>query len=136
MITIDGKNAVLGRLASHIAQRLLKGEEIMLVNAEKVIITGNKKQIKEKYLARRKKGSPQHGPFFPSRPDMIVKRAVRGMLPYKTNKGRDALRRLRVYVSLPGEIKGEMQTVAAKEISSNFLYVEDLAKTLGWKRQV
>src|SRR3989337_1637 len=98
MIVVDGKNAVLGRLAGKVAKELLNGEEVAIVNAHKIIITGDRKKILEKYLFRRQIGSPQHGPFFPKKPELIVKRTVRGMLPYKTPKGRNALKKLRVYV--------------------------------------
>ena len=48
MKIIDGKNAILGRMASYVAKEALKGEEVVVVNCEEVIITGNKKDIKEK----------------------------------------------------------------------------------------
>ena len=128
---IDGTNAILGRLASHAAKMLLKGEEVTIVNAERIIITGVKKKIVGKYLKRRRIGSPQHGPFFPTKPDLIVRRTIRGMLPYKTARGRVALKKLRVYVSKPEEIKGAKSL--AKEIRTSYITVEELAKNLGWK---
>lgn len=129
---IDAKNAVLGRLATYVAKQLLGGEEIVIVNAEHCIITGNPRSIKEKYLKRRAIGSPHHGPFFPKTPDRMVRRAIRGMLPYKTNRGRTAFKRLRVHVSVPEGMSG-MQSVAVKDIKTNFVYVGELAKSLGWR---
>ncbi len=131
MIVIDGKNAILGRLASQTAKKLLKGESVTIVNAEKVIITGSPSSIKEKYLAHRRRGSAHHGPFFPTRPDNIVRRTVRGMLPYKTNRGRSALRRLRVHIGTPAGI-GKAEKMEAS-ISTNFIRVGEVAKTLGWR---
>ncbi len=130
MPTIDGKNAILGRLASRIAKQLLNGEDVSIVNAEKVIITGNPKSVKEKYLSRRSRGSAHHGPFFPTRPDLIVRRAVRGMLPYKTNRGRNAFKRLRVYIGNPEG--SEVQKMEAS-IKSNFITVGEVAEALGWR---
>ena len=46
---INGKNAVLGRLASSVARELLKGEEVTVTNAGKIIITGDEKKIVAKY---------------------------------------------------------------------------------------
>ena len=49
MKIIDGKNAVLGRLASYAAKEALKGENIIILNCEKVIVTGNRKNIRERF---------------------------------------------------------------------------------------
>jgi large subunit ribosomal protein L13 len=129
---IDGKDAVLGRLASTTAKKLLKGEEIVIINAEKVIVTGRPNDIKQEYLKKRQIGSPQHGPFFPREPQKIVRRTIRGMLPYKTPKGRVAFKKLRVYV---GENGMEGEPVAQKTIKSNFMTVRDVAKILGWREK-
>ena len=133
MKVIDGKNAVLGRLASMTAKSLLAGEEIAIVNAEKIIVTGNPKRLVEKYLERRRRGSPQHGPFFPKQPHAIVQRAVRGMMPYKTKKGRAALKKLRIYIGMPDEFKNEkLESIAAKPVRADYIRIGDVAKTLGW----
>jgi len=130
---IDGKNAILGRLSTQIAKRLLKGEEITVINADKIIITGNPKQILGKYAARRKRGSTEKGPYFPKTPEAIVRRTIRGMLPYKTSRGREAFKRLRVYVDVP-PLKGDITSLPTKEVKANFLTVEKLASLIGWKR--
>ncbi len=131
MAVIDGKNAILGRLASYTAKQLLNGENVSIVNAEKIIITGDPRSIKEKYIARRRRGSPHHGPFFPKRPDLIVRRTIRSMLPYKTGKGRQAFKRLRVYTGVPEGV-GEAQKMEAS-ISTKYMRVGDIAKALGWR---
>ena len=130
---INGKDAVLGRLASFTAKKLLAGEEVSIVNAENVIITGDSIEITKKYLKKREIGSPQHGPFFPTKPDLIVRRTVRGMLPYKTNKGRIAFKKLRVYIGTPAEMqKGE--SIAVKTVRTSYMTVGDLATQLGWRK--
>lgn len=126
---IDGKNAILGRLASTAAKKLLAGEEVTVVNAEHVIITGTPKKIVARYLKLRQIGSPQHGPFFPRQADGLVKRTIRGMLP-KQGKGRAALKKLRVYTGTHG-LQGE--PVAVKTIKSNYITVGEAAKLLGGK---
>lgn len=134
MKIIDGKNAVMGRLASMTAKELLSGEEVAIVNAEKVIITGNHGQIIGKYIDRRRRGSPQHGPFFPTQPDAIVRRTVRGMVPYKTTKGRSAMKRLRVYVGVPEQMTEKAKEgVANKLIRSDYITVKEVAEILGWR---
>lgn len=107
MAVIDGNGLILGRLASLTAKRLLAGEQIHIINAEKVVISGSKKHILEHYFEMRSKGTKEKGPYYPRRPDNIVKRTVRGMLPYKRKRGREALSNLRVYVGVPAELEGE-----------------------------
>ncbi len=126
---IDGKNAVLGRLASAAAKKLLSGEEVTIFNAENIIITGTPQKITNRYLRLRQIGSPQHGPFFPRQPQMIVRRTIRGMLP-KERKGRAAFKKLRVYSSNPDNLQGEH--TATKTIRSNYITVGEVSKRLGW----
>ncbi len=104
MKIIDASNMVLGRLASNIAKDLLEGEEIVVINAEKAVILGNKSDIISKYSQRREIGSVRKGPYYPKSPDRILRRTVRGMLPMKKSKGVDAYRRLKVYMGVPREI--------------------------------
>lgn len=110
VLIIDGEGHVAGRLASIIAKRLLRGERIIVVNAEKIIITGKKKRVLSKFLKRisewRTYYNPEkRGPKYPRTPDRIFKRMVRGMLPHKRPKGREALKRLKVYVGVPREYR-------------------------------
>jgi large subunit ribosomal protein L13 len=136
MVVLDASGLVLGRLASVTAKMLLAGEEIKIVNAEKVLVTGRKKSVYNDYSQARARGSREKGPYFPRRPEMILKRTIRGMLPYKLQRGRNALAHLRVYVGVPREFKGvqfEQPKQAMIREPSNVLYVElgDLSKRLG-----
>jgi large subunit ribosomal protein L13 len=133
MKIIDGSGANLGRLSSTCAKSLLNGEKIKILNSEEVIITGNPVAITKEYLRFKGIGSPQHGPFPPRRPDMIVKRCVRGMLP-KTKKGRAALKNLMVYIGNPDGEKGEK--VAIRQIKSSYITVGKVAKQLGWQKHI
>jgi len=127
--TIDGTNAIMGRLASSVAKDLLAGLKVNIVNADRIIITGDRLQIMNDYLERRRRGSPHHGPFFPTMPDAIVRRCIRGMLPYKTNKGRNAYKNLRV------SVKGEGgERIAQKKVKTAFVTVGDVAEMLGWRK--
>jgi|SRR3989344_3654820 len=132
---VDAKNAVVGRLSSSVAKELLAGKKIIIVNAEQSIITGDHNQISNKYIEERRRGSPQHGPFFPKRPDMILRRIIRGMLPYKQAKGRNAMKRLRVFVGFPKSAEGKHITVldnSVKEIKTKYMTVGKLARSIGW----
>lgn len=102
---IDGAGAVLGRLASKLASLTLDGEKVVVVNAEEVVVSGDRDDVVEKYRRKTEYGSDR-GPKQPKRPDAILKRTVRGMVPYKKQRGRDAMQRLRVYVGVPEEYNG------------------------------
>ena len=133
---IDGTNCILGRFASEVAKRALSNEKIIIINSEKIAISGRKKAIIEKYLERRRRGTPQHGPFFPRRPDMLVRRTIKSMLPYKTQRGKEAYKKIIVYIGVPEELKNKDFIKLGKNIynlNCDFIYVGELCKYLGWK---
>ena len=136
MIVVDATGLVMGRLASVTAKKLLAGEEVRIVNAEKALVTGGRESIFAEYGHTRDRGHKERGPYFPRRPEMILKRTVRGMLPYKMGRGRDAFSRLRIFVGIPRELK-EMQleqpTAAKMRTESNNKYIElgALSRRLG-----
>src|SRR4030042_1401582 len=118
MAVVDASGLILGRLCTHLAKRLLNGEEIFVVNAEKALVSGRSVQLKEHYKHRTERASSQmkaKGPYYPRTADMMLKRAVRGMLQYKKPRGRDAYRRLKVYVGVP---KG-FQAMKAETLESD-----------------
>ncbi len=136
MKVIDAEGAVLGRLASSLAKSLLDGEEIIVVNAEKAIIVGDPDEVIMRYLTKRRLNHPRKGPHFPRMPDRIVKRTVRGMLPYKQPRGRDALHRLRVYMGVPKEYakeKTEQVDVSMRPAPEKFITLNRVAMELGAK---
>ncbi|MEM3334661.1 MAG: 50S ribosomal protein L13, partial [Thermoplasmata archaeon] len=104
MKIIDATDHVLGRLSSTIAKMLLQGEEIIVINAEKSVVTGKKEFIFKNYLEKWQRGSVRKGPHYPRMPDRIFRRTVRGMLPFKSSHGREAYRRLKVYIGVPNNI--------------------------------
>ncbi|KAA0018010.1 MAG: 50S ribosomal protein L13 [Thermoplasmata archaeon] len=135
MTVIDASGAVLGRMASIVAKRLLKGEEIAIVNAEKAIILGDEQRVKQEYREKREIGTQRKGPFFPRMPHMIVKRTIRGMLPYQQPKGREAMKRLKCYIGVPDEYKdANMERVGIPEKKPyKYITVEELSRYLGAK---
>lgn len=98
---VDASGLVLGRAASLIAQRLLAGEVIVVVNAEKSVVTGSRTSVIAHYTAARARGSKRTGPHFPRYPDRIFRRTVRGMLPHLKTRGKLAFRRLEVHIGVP-----------------------------------
>lgn len=138
MAVIDASNLILGRMASMVAQRLLSGEEINIINAEKSIISGRKDTTFERYKKYTDRGSREFGPFFPRRPDQIVARTIRGMIPHKKMTGREAYKRLKVYIGVPPELgkeqAGTIENASLTRLStSNYIILGDLSKKLGSK---
>ncbi|RLG47863.1 MAG: 50S ribosomal protein L13 [Thermoproteota archaeon] len=144
-LVIDANGKILGRLASFVAKRLLEGKRVAIINAEKAIISGNPETILEKYQKRRSiegKPKPTKGPVQPRTPDRIVWKTIRGMLPMKKAKGREALRRLRVFIGVPPELrKVDILELPLEYTVENLkpkkqkkeVTVYWLAKSLGWK---
>jgi len=104
---IDGTNLILGRLASIVAKRALLGDEIVIVNCDKVVITGTKDNVFEEYKVKTNRGNPFKGPFFPKIPDRIVRRTIRSMLPYRKPRGREAYKRVMCYLGIPKKYEKE-----------------------------
>ena len=127
---IDGKNAVLGRLASYAAKEALKGEEIIVLNCNQIIITGNKKNIKENFESKRGKvGSSQKGPKHSRISQMIVKRAIRGMLPdHRKGRGKKVFKKIKCYAGIPKEFEDVKKIVSGKEKVSKFIKIKDISK--------
>ncbi len=127
-IVFDGANVVLGRLASAVAKQSLFGKNVVVLNCEKVVITGNRPMVLSQYkIIRAKGGHSQKGPYFPTTPAMIVKRTIRGMLSHKEGRGAQAFKRIKCYEGTPKEFaeskiqhidKAEhLKTITVKELS-------------------
>jgi large subunit ribosomal protein L13 len=129
-ITYNGKGATLGRIGSLIAKDLLKGHNVNVINAEQVIITGNKKNIIEKIQQKRNMGSggSLKGPTYIREPEKLLKRMIRGMLPWDRTKGREAYKRLRCYKGQTEEQK-ETKTITWKK-PQQYTTIEEVTKKL------
>ena len=110
-VIIDATDVVLGRLATHTASILRgknkatftphmdMGDFVIIINADKVALTGNKVRDKKAY---RHSGQPggltatSYTDLLEKNPERAVEKAVRGMLP-KTSLGRAQMRKLKVY---------------------------------------
>ncbi len=130
---IDAEGANLGRLSTNVAKRILEGEDIAIVNSEKAIISGKKPAIKKRYKQKREVGTYRKGPFFPRLPDQIVKRTVRGMIPYQKPHGREAFKKLKCYIEIPDEFKDKKieKVKEAEKKPVDFMTVKELSQSLG-----
>ena len=144
----NAEDKVLGRLASVVAKQLITakkaGEDtrVIIVNAEKAIVTGKRSTILSDYRAKYELNHPRKGPFFPRMPDQILKRTVRGMLPYQKNSsGRNALRSLRVEIGTPSDLSGDLpdgcewgdSTNIDRPLPERFVRLGEISKELGVK---
>ena len=140
-IVVDGTNHIAGRLCSNTVKLLLQGNRVSIVNSENIMISGRKKSIVGEYREFLKIASilhPKHGPFHPRKPDTIISRMVRGMLPRDKPSGQAALKRLRAYVGVPKELKSIKKTQFEKSIirKSNAYYMSmgELGEYVGWHK--
>jgi large subunit ribosomal protein L13 len=108
---VDAEGMVLGRLATEVATILRgkhkptytphidTGDHVIVINAEKVVLTSNKG---DKLFVHRHSGYPgglrtkSYGQLIAEKPDEAVRRAVRGMIP-KNRLGRQMIKKLKVY---------------------------------------
>lgn len=132
---IDANELILGRLATFVAKKLLLGEEITIVNSENAVISGTRKKILNSYKERRERGHPYAGPFFPTQPHMLLKRTIRGMIPWGQSRGREAFKRVKCYNGVPKEFQGkQLETVAGANASKlphyKFMKLSELSEEL------
>jgi len=134
---IDASGLILGRMASVVAKRLLMGESLVIVNAERAVVSGRRLSRVREAKAFLDVGHPGKGPFHRRRPDQIVRKTVWGMLPRRLPKGQAAFTRLRVFLGVPLEFKdARFQTIPevhVSRLSCPFITVGELAKELGYK---
>ncbi|MGC8479518.1 MAG: 50S ribosomal protein L13 [Candidatus Micrarchaeia archaeon] len=136
--SINGEGIVLGRLASKSAKLLLEGNEVKIFNAEKVVISGHLKDIISKYKVKvelKDKANPENSPYVSRRPDLFVKRVVRGMLPYRQPKGKTAFKNLKVYIGTPEGIKEtkNLELKKGTDLYENFITIKTLSEKLGYR---
>ena len=138
-LVIDASGLVLGRLASIAAKHLLMGTTLTIVNAEKAVVTGDRLAILKdahKRLEIRNLGTKSKSPKHAHRPEGIVRRTIRGMLPRDKAKGKDAFSHLRVYSGAPDGVDFA-SAVKPREAENRSLVrlttVGEIAQSIGWK---
>ena len=140
-IVVDATDHIAGRLASNVAKLLLKGNRVSIINCENIMISGNRSNIIKEYREFLEIASilhPEHGPYHPRRPDTIITRMIRGMLPRKKPSGLTAHKRLRTYIGSPKELKGieriQFEKAKITRSSANYTTMANLGETVGWTK--
>ncbi|MFW9894268.1 MAG: 50S ribosomal protein L13 [Candidatus Thorarchaeota archaeon] len=146
---IDATNKILGRLCSQAAKKVLLGEYLVIVNAKDAIISGTKRNIHEKYLAKLNISTatnPLRGPFHERRPDTFMRKVIKQMLPRKKLRGKEALKRVHVYIAdIPERFKSRYQKLVPTEIDyadkrrlshyNKYITLENLCMRIGWNKK-
>merc|ERR1711992_216522 len=142
-IVIDGRGHMLGRLASIVAKLILTGNKVVVVRTEGINMSGNFYRNKLKYLdflRKRCNVLPKRGPFHFRAPGKIFWRTVRGMTPHKTERGKDALKRLQVFEGCPPPYDRKKKMVVPSALKTlrlkhgrKFCSIGRLAHEVGWK---
>lgn len=133
---IDATNLIMGRLASTAAKKAMLGENVDIINCEKAVISGSKEDILAKFFRKRRRATVSHGPFVSRMPDRFIRRIIRGMLPYKTEKGERAFKKIMCYVGIPKELEGK-KFITIDDVSAivrqtkKFTTVGEICKELG-----
>ncbi len=140
IVVVDATNCVAGRMCSHVSKLLLQGNRVAIVNAEKAMLSGNRYKTIDSYkehLGINSVTNPIHGPFHPRRPDTILSKMVRGMVPKRKPDGISAFKRLRVYMGVPEGMKSaKMESFDDSKITkpeSYYISIAEVAKQIGWK---
>lgn len=140
MVVVNAADCIAGRMCSKVSKLLLRGTRVTIVNAEKAVLSGHRYMLIEAYKKKLDISSatnPIHGPFHPRRPDTILTRLVRGMLPKRKSSGREAFRRLRVYIGVPEKlVTSKMLSFEDSKITkpvSYYVSIGDVAREIGWK---
>jgi large subunit ribosomal protein L13 len=133
---VNAEGLILGRMSSIVAKKLLNGEEVIIINSEKSVISGKKKsKIAEAHVFL-EVGAPERGPFHYRRPDRIVRKTVYGMLPMKQLKGKKAIANLKVFLGVPEELKNQktqpLPDAEASKLKGPQFILAELAKEIGW----
>ncbi|MCV0391695.1 MAG: 50S ribosomal protein L13 [Nitrosopumilus sp.] len=139
-IVVDGSNHIAGRLSSQVAKLLIKGNRVSVVNCEKIMMSGTRgNHIKEyrEFLEINSVINPKHGPVHPRRPDTIIAKMIRGMLPYDSKpSGKSSHQRLRTYIGSPKELKSfekiQFEKAKIKRSPSNYTTMGELGRIVGW----
>lgn len=131
-LIIDAERGIFGRLCSFAAKKALEGNEIIILNSEKAVISGNKKDIISKYSELSKKGGHSlKGPKYARMSFQMLKRGIRGMLPdFRRGQGKEAFKRVRCYDGIPKEFKDEKMLKISAPKKLKYIELKELAEKL------
>ena len=131
-IIINAEGGSFGRICSYAAKQALEGNEIVIVNSEKAVISGNQTLSIQKYReSKQKGGSSLKGPKYINVAYRILKRGIRGMLPdHREGQGKLAFARVKCHNGVPEEFKDkEMEKVQGSR-SNKYITLQELIRKI------
>ena len=139
-IVVDATNHIAGRLSSHVAKLLLQGQRVTVVNCEKIMMSGTRaNQIQEyrEFLEINSIINYKHGPVHYRRPDTIIAKMIRQMLPFdRKPSGKTAYARLRTYIGAPKDTKPiekiQFEKALITREASNYTSIAEICRVIGW----
>jgi len=144
-VVIDGRGHLMGRLASIVAKNILNGNKVVVVRCEGINQSGNfyRNKLKVlKFLRLRCNVKPSRGPFHFRAPSKMFWRTVRGMVPHKTERGKDAMKRLQTFEGVPPPYDKKKRMVIPSALKvlrlkpgRKFCSLGRLSHDVGWKYQ-
>merc|ERR1712168_859774 len=144
-LVIDARGHLLGRLAALVAKTILQGQRVVILRCEDINISGSFYRNKLKYLEflrKRMNTNPSKGPYHFRAPSKIFWRTVRGMLPHKLHRGKEALDRMKVFEGIPSPYDKKKRMVVPSCLKvlrlkqrRKHCTVGRLSHEMGWKYQ-
>lgn len=138
-VVVDGTNQIAGRLCSHVAKLLINGSRVSIVNSENIMLSGSRDLVIREYrefLEIASITNPKFGPFHPRRPDTMITKMVRGMLPKNKPSGQTSLKRLRTYLGVPNELRSkkkiQFDDAKIRKPAPYYVTLGELGRTVGW----
>jgi large subunit ribosomal protein L13 len=139
VVYVDASGQIAGRMCSIVASQILSGKRIVVLNAEKALLSGKRDSLVEQWKQRLELGSkvnPIYGPLHPRRPDTILRRMVRGMVPKTKTSGKEALGRLRIFIGVPEKYSGVAMTKFDDAVAPRplpvYTTIGEIAIRIGW----
>ena len=144
-IIVDGRGHLVGRLASKVAQQLLRGQRVVVVRCEQLVLSGSLFRNKLNYhefLRKANNTNPRRNFKHFRSPSRMFWRSLRGMLPHKSPRGKAALQRLKVFegIPYPYDVRKRMVVPEALKVlrvkpNRKTCLLGELASQVGWTRR-
>merc|ERR1719465_319579 len=144
-IIVDGRGHLVGRLASKVAKEILRGQRVVVVRCEQLVLSGSLFRNKLNYhefLRKACNTNPRRQFKHFRSPSRMFWRSLRGMTPHKTSRGKAALQRLKVFEGIPSPYDQKKRMVVPEALKvvrmkahRNFCVFGDLAQMAGWTKK-
>ena len=145
-IVIDGKGHLMGRLASVVAKELLNGQRVVVVRAEQLVLSGLLYNRRVDYLEWKGKNSNTNprrgGPYHYKAPAKLMWKCIKGMIPRKTERGKAALEKLKIFEGCPFPYSNMKKTYVPKALKVLRLKfgrksctLGELSTSVGWNKK-